>query len=162
MKATIAVMIAAASVLALACASGGSGGSGSSRARCRLAPQDSVFLANGPVYRDCAVDARAVLLNPNVAIDYRPTITSGSRCYEVQLVFVVDARGIPETQSARVVKATEPNLANAVLASLGQFRYQPAQKEGVPVRQIVQFGRRMSVGLVAVRSGTPPPRPPGC
>jgi hypothetical protein len=155
------LLMASAGMLALACASGG-GSSGNRVSGCRLAAQDSVFLARGPVYRDCAVDVRAVQLN-NVPLDYRPTtVPRGTRCYEAQLLFVVDTRGVPEVETARVVRASDSGLSEALLRTLPQWRYRPAQKDGVPVRQIVTMRREIAVGVVVVRSGSPPPPPPRC
>lgn len=153
---TFALACLWAGVLA-ACSSGG--GSRGSAADCGLAPADSVFLAEGPVYRGCHVDRQARLLNPNVAIDFRPSRTpqpnSGSLCFRTDLEFVVGPDGRAEAAGARVVQSTDAEYTRAVLASLPAWRYEPALRNGSPVRQIVRERRAVSIAMH--RSGPPAP-----
>jgi hypothetical protein len=129
---------------------------------CALAATDSVYLAGGPVYRPCAVDRAARLRTRNVRIDFQPTppLPTAS-CYSVQLEFVVAATGVPELETARLVRANNAAYGDAVLASLGQWRYEPARKDGVPVRQIVRETRSVAYRVVAVGSAQVT-RPPSC
>jgi hypothetical protein len=115
------------------------------------------------VYRQCDVDKRARWINESaVRTNYRPPTppaaarNTGTICYDGDLEFVVDERGLPEVETARVVRATDPETGNAVLQSLPQWRFEPAQKGGVPVRQIVRerhIVAAMTVTAVVVRQG---------
>jgi len=138
-----------------ACASAG----GSRSARCELRPMDSVHVQGTALYRECAVDVRAELLNPTTPIDFRPS--GGRTCYSAMIEFVVDTAGAPELATARVVRSNSDDLARALLAALPQWRYRPARRAGAAVRQLVQLQR--AVALVAVRAGSlpsPSSRPP--
>jgi len=135
------------------------------KGRCQLADRDSVFLSAGPVFRDCAVDrpAKSVRLTNT---DYRPT-PSRTTCYSADLEFVVDVVGMPETRTARVIRTNDQAFAEAVLASLSAWNYDPAVRGGTPVRQIVTEHRVMSAMIVTVPAGSGPPsrgsvRPPNC
>jgi hypothetical protein len=120
---------------------------------------DSVYVQGQTLYRDCAVDVRAVLLNPTAPVDFQP---SGARnCYSAAIEFVVDTAGVPELGTARVVRANSDELARALIAALPQWRYRPARKTGLAVRQLVRLER--AVTLVAVPAGSvpsPTSRPP--
>jgi len=161
---TLLLFGVAAIPLASACAH--ASGASAARDECLLGEEDSVYLGGGPVFRDCNVDQEARLTTPNPPIDFRPSTTprSGGRaCYLVELQFVVNVAGVPEKETAKIVRTTEPAFAEAVLASLPSWRYRPAEKEGIPVRQIVRERRAIALAVVAVGSGQSP-RPPttGC
>jgi hypothetical protein len=115
-----------------------------------------------PVYRDCAVERRVRKLTTNIAPDYRPTSNS---CVSAELEFVVTADGKPDATTARVVRTTTPAYAEAVLAILPRFRYEPARRDGVAVAQIVteKYGA-ISKTVVAVAGTRPNPgrAGPGC
>jgi hypothetical protein len=99
-------------------------------------------------------------LNP----DYRPT-SIGNGCYSAELEYVVEADGTPDASTARVIRTNTPGFAEAALAIIPRFRFDPAKREGVAVAQIVSEKFEMMTGRV-VSSGsrpTAPPRPgPGC
>jgi hypothetical protein len=160
---TIAVVGIA--VIAGACAS--ASGKSARRIGCDLPERDSVFALIGPVYRDCAVDRTARLLSTQVHPDYRPT-TPRSTCYSADLEFVVDSAGRPEVPTVRVVRANDQGFAESVLAMVRAWRYDPALRDGRPVRQIVTSHQVMSTMVVVVPKGVPPPsgppaqRPPSC
>jgi hypothetical protein len=119
------------------------------------------YLARGPVYRDCAVDRRARLLTTNGRPQFQPPTPplAGTACYSAQIEVVVDSAGVPELETVRVVRANDPAFADAVLASLPRWRYQPALKSGVAVRQVVRETQTIAVEVVLVRAGeTPRPR----
>jgi hypothetical protein len=151
-------------LVVLSCAGArGAGGSGSS---CALTAQDSAFLAGGAVYSACDVHRRARLQAGTVRVNYQPPAPpSGERCEAVVVRFVVDAAGVPETGTARVVHATDPAFGTAVLNGLGQWRYQPALVDGSPGRQIVEERRIAAVRVAVVPAGSARPqagRPPRC
>lgn len=154
----------------LACAS--SGGGGTRASRCAPQPADSVYRVGAPVFRDCAVDRAARLMNPHVPIPWRPAggnPPQGTRCYEATLEFVVDTTGKPESETARIIRQNQPDFAKAVLSVLPDWRYQPARIGDQPVRQIVRERRTLATAVVTVvvPAGTSPdmvrpPAPPRC
>lgn len=123
------------------------------RADCALRSQDSVFLARGVVYRDCAVDVRARLVTP-VRADFSPPRPA---CYSVTMEFVVDTAGVVDTRSARVTRTTDNAFAESVSLTLPRLRFHPALRDGIKVNQIVSHGAMMSSIVVRVPAGSPPP-----
>jgi hypothetical protein len=147
-----------------ACASaargGGGGGASGPKGSCGLRPSDSSFAAGGPVFRDCAVDAKAQALNPSARIDFQPP-RGGGNCYSAEVEFVVNTAGFPETNTARLVRANDQSFGDAVLSAVRTWRYQPARKDGKPVRQIVDERRTAQTAVVVVPAGgSLPSRPP--
>lgn len=144
---------------ALACAS--AGGAAAQRSACGLRPSDSSFAAAGHVYRDCGVDTKAQAVNPSARIDFQPSTRGVTNCYSAEVEFVVNAAGFPEVSTARVVRANDPSFGEAVLAAVRTWRYQPAIKNGQPVRQIVDERRAAQTAVVVVPAGgAVPTRPP--
>jgi len=134
--------------------------------RCALAAADSVYLDGGPVFRDCAVDRKAKMMG-TPRFDFTPQVSANSRtnCYAVEVQFVVAPDGMPEWRTARFISSNDAGLERAILAALPSWRFEPAQRDGVPVRQIVS--QRLSAALVVVRATgpgavRPPSRPPNC
>jgi hypothetical protein len=153
------------SIVIAACAS--SGKTTEHRTDCVLADRDSVFIRGGPIYRDCAVDRTARLTN-TVHADYRPS-TPRPGCYAADIEFVVDTTGKIETGTARVVRANDTQFAESVIASLPAWKYEPANRDGKLVRQLVSSHQSISAVLVRVPEGSLPPsgrpggqRPPSC
>ena len=156
------LMVAAAT---LACASAPT--KGGQAASCTLDKSDSTYLKRGAVYRDCAVEQRAQPLDRSARIDYRPDgrLAVGQVCYSADVQFVVDANGIPEEDGAVVLRANNTSFGESALRGVAQWRYKPAEIQGLPVRQIVHETVKMSAVTVAVRAGDvprPPTRPPVC
>jgi len=133
------------------------------REPCALRADDAVFAATGNVFRDCAVDRTARLSTKSIRPDWNPT-PGRYDCVSVDMEFVVDTTGKPETATARAIRTNDGAFADAYLASLKQWKYEPAQLRGVKVRQIVAEHRAAQTGkvvFVAVVPGQPPPtRPP--
>lgn len=145
-------------IFAAACASAGSAAGVRAGSRCPLEAKDSVFLAGGPVYRDCAVDRKAEPI-ADVHPEFRADPTT--RCYSAEIEFVVNKNGLPEEETARILHATDRRFAEAVYQTIPRLRYHPALRGGAPVRQIVDFKSAMQSVLVAVPAGSAPPtRPP--
>lgn len=153
----------------VACASGGAG---ATAAQCAAQPADSVYSGSEPAWRACAVQRPARLLTPDQRINWQPpvgTAQPGTRCFLAQVEFVVDTAGVPEAESGRVVQTNEASFARAVLASVPDWRYRPALRDGKPVRQIVTERRTTGTvtRIVAVPQGSgppslPPPQAPRC
>jgi hypothetical protein len=138
----------------------------SGRPSCVLQPSDSVYLKSGPVYRDCGVDQKArrasgqsVQPNFNPSSTVGRTTAPGTTCYVTEIEFVVDARGTPEAENARVVRTTDPAYSQAWLDVLSSLRYEPAAKAGVPVRQVVR--EKFMAAITVARAGQTP-APPNC
>jgi hypothetical protein len=145
-------MLATGAAVVAACASGG----GAKRSEsCGLRTSDSTFLARGPVYRDCAVDRRATATSTRNP-DFRPP-SYRTTCYYANVEFVVDPTGHVEEGTPRVVSTNETSLGQALLDVVPSWRYEPAQLNGVPVRQIVTEHRAIGVGTVVVPKGSGPP-----
>jgi len=115
--------------------------------KCELYRSDSAFVAGKPLYRRCAVDKPALRIDEPTGINFRPIGNRG--CYKATIEFVVDENGMVETDHVRIVLSTAPDLAQAVINTLPQSRYRPAQKAGVAVRQI----ERMEVAVMARMPG---------
>lgn len=116
---------------------------------CVLTDSDMVS-GVAPVYRECGVDRKA-RLTQNAPVDYRPAIVARSpsqadMCYIAEVEFVVDTEGVPERPTIRLIRATDPAYGNAVLGTVSKWRYAPALKEDLPVRQLVRERRTMAVG----------------
>jgi hypothetical protein len=142
-----------------ACASaGGPAGAGGRHSSCPLRAQDSVYLAAGPVYRDCAVDRKAEV-ETNLHPDFRPF--PGQSCYYAEVEFVVGPTGIPEVPTAHVVRSNNHEYGDALSALVPRLKFRPAIRDGATVRQIVDFKQVMQSVVVAVPMGSAPPsRPP--
>ena len=146
--------------VSVGCASGGKPPVSGERGSCSLRAADSALARSGPVYRDCAVDREARLLTSNVRMDFTP---SRSNCYAAEIEVVVDAQGVPEMTTARVVRTTDGAFAEAALATLARHRYEPARVNGQPVRQIVMYQPKLTgtvTRVVVTGSGSQPPPPP--
>lgn len=155
---TLLALVSGAMIGGAGCASAPRG-SQSKAARCAPAERDSVFAAAGPVYRDCAVDVRAKNLT-RARLDYRPSSPPrNGACYSAEIEFVVNAKGVPETNTARVVHTNDQGLAEATIAGLSAWKYEPARLGDVPVRQIVTEKSSMSAMVVVVPQGSAPTRP---
>lgn len=120
-------------------------------------------MAAGPVYRDCSVKTKAVLLTTSIHPEFRPSTqgTMGGACYSAELEFVVDTKGMVETKSVRVVRTNSQPLVEAVLSILPQWRFQPARLNDEPVRQIVIDRRVVKTMVVVAPAGTRPSLPVG-
>jgi hypothetical protein len=150
--------VVATALLATACASASgsaSGGASHSEARhaaCQLRRQDSLFLAVGPVYRDCAVDRQASLQGAAINPQFQPT-SMALNCYVAEVEFVVTAAGQPEANTVRVTRTNDRAFGDAVRDIVPRLRYEPAMRDGVAVRQIVLEKRMVQTAIVRVPVG---------
>jgi len=121
-----------------------------------------------PLYRDCAVEKEAQKISPNISPDWQPTSGRNGSCYSAEVEFVVMTDGKADASTARVVRTNTPALAEALIALIPRYRYEPAKREGVAVAQITTEKIEMMTRVVAVPAGTRPSpssmgRPgPGC
>ena len=121
--------------------------------------RDSLYALRGPVFRDCNVSTKARQVSAYATPDFRPS-GKANACYGTELEFVVDADGLVETKSATVVRSTDDQFTEAVLATLGRLRFEPAVLNGVKVRQIVQQHWGVATAVVVVAPGSRPGPPP--
>ncbi len=154
-------VLAAAGIAALAalaaCASGTK--TADRAAACGLQPGDSTYAAADMVYRDCAVSVKAHPLDNQPRPEYRPSVPVNNACSSVELEFVVSAAGNPESRTAKILRTNDAGYAAAVIGVLGSWRYAPAQRDGVPVRQIVMLKSTMQTLIVVAPAGTRPQMP---
>ncbi|HVX38753.1 MAG TPA: energy transducer TonB [Gemmatimonadaceae bacterium] len=135
---------------------------------CVLAPRDSALIGGRPLYRDCAVSVRARRVSAGTRPDFSPP-DHRTGCFSVDVELVVDTAGLPEPGSARVAATNDRDFADAVLQTVGTWRYNPARLDGRAVRQIAteHVTAQTAEVLVPMGSGPPsgPPRqpmPPNC
>jgi hypothetical protein len=145
-------------VVVSACATGGAKHD-SAASSCPLRESDAPFMTGGVVYRDCAVTHKARLVS-EARPDFQPS--RGTACYAVDFDFVVDRTGKPEIQTARITRSNDQAFAQAVLATLARWKYEPAVRDGEPVRQIVTEHRAAQTMVLVVPAGSSPAaaRPP--
>lgn len=122
---------------------------------CAVRPQDSTFTVVGPVYRDCAVTTKALLLTKDIHPDFHPPERS-SGCYVAEMEYVVNEKGAIETATARVVRTNNQAFADAVISILPQWKFEPGKINDVPVRQIVTAKQQMMTRMVEMPAGSSP------
>ena len=125
--------------------------------RAKCAPLDTIYRLETPVYRDCDVDKEAKPVAPT-RFEFRPSSGSTANCFRAIIEFVVDETGHPLSATARVVRATDQQFAQAVILAIPGWRYAPASRGGMPVKQLVRADQSV-MGVVRV-SGQPAPRMP--
>ena len=116
------------------------------QSKCQLSKADSAYVADKPLYRDCAVDQKAQLIGlaPNPDLREMPQRPG---TYRVVIQFVVDTLGTPESGTVHVTRTTSNEFAEAVLATIPRLHYRPAHKDGVAVRQIVTIDREVRAAI---------------
>src|ERR1043166_960875 len=62
------------------------------KGHCSGAPPDSTWLLRGPVYRDCEVDKKAEVIQPEPLPDYTPMGTPRAGCFSAEFEFEVDKK----------------------------------------------------------------------
>ena len=116
------------------------------------------WIGGTPVFRDCSVDRAARPSGQAPRVQYAPN--SDQYCYHAIIDVVVDASGRPVPSSVKTVRSNEHGYLQAVIASLGERRYEPAQLDGRNVPQIVRINVAIAGGVTVVRDGAPTPRAP--
>lgn len=133
-------------------------------ARASCVGMDTTFRAtfSGPVYTKCGVTREARESGRPIRPDFDPS-RGGASCYRAVIDVVVDAKGTPRAETARIVRTTDTRFARATIDGLRGRRYTPASLNGQPVAQVVQVDEGMEVRTVVVRAspgGGPPVGPP--
>jgi hypothetical protein len=133
-------------------------------ARATCVGLDTTFRATfaAPVYTKCGVTREARESGKSPRPDFDPPRADAS-CYRAIVDVVVDQRGNPVRETARVVRTTDSRFARAVLDALRMRKYTPASLDGQPVAQVVQIDdwmQTMAVVVRASRGSGPPAGPP--
>ncbi len=106
-----------------------------------------------PVYFEFQVE-KQVAQKPGTRARYPESLRSQNISGHVLAQFVVDAEGTVELQSIRILRSTDPEFTQSVLAYLRSVRYKPAEIGGRGVRQLVQQPFNFCL------TGAPPGAPP--
>jgi hypothetical protein len=88
-------------------------------------------------YFEFQVQRAAVYLGDSTALP-RPLASGGAGAGGVVVSFVVDASGVPDQETFKVIKSPESGQYDALRAAVGAWRYRPAYLGGCPVPQLVQ------------------------
>lgn len=128
-------------VVLAACASAGARTEAASL-RCAPIVADSL-ISGEPVHPACGVTREARVVSTPMRPQYTPP--AGLTCVSAVVQVVVDAKGNVIPRTARVVRASDPNLASAMLAALPNLRYDPATKDGAAVAQLASIGWTMTL-----------------
>ena len=105
---------------------------------CDRSDQDTTHYLHAPLYRACAVTMAA----RRVASDVRPEFWPTGRdrnCFAAQVEFALDTLGRPEPRTSRLLRASDPGYAAAVLAIVPGLRFEPAWLGGRRVRQVFEL-----------------------
>lgn len=129
------------------------------------APADSTFGEFGTVYSACEVDKQA-RLRGQLRPAYNPSNPASiPSCLKTVVDVVVDENGLPIVPSVRLVSTTDRAHGEAVMEAVRTAKFQAAQKEGNPVRQVIRLdhggvvSQRVTVGAVS-GAATPMQRSP--
>jgi hypothetical protein len=92
-------------------------------------------------------------------MDWRPPSSPGelTGCYRAIIHLVVDERGLPIAETARLVRTTDTQFARAAMDAIISMRFRPALRNGVAVKQVYEHD---AAALVAVSVGGGRPSPP--
>lgn len=134
---------------------------------CALPRPDTYRLADPPIYRACDVTQPARLGGELPRLNFRPSnqaMAARAGCLRAEFAFVVNHDGAVDTATVALVETNYPEYGQAVRATLARLKYEPAELDGVPVRQAVshvQEGRLTGPGgrvaFAVGRVGAPPP-----
>jgi hypothetical protein len=111
---------------------------------CDHADQDTSHYLHTPLYRACAVSAKARPTTNGVQPEFRATGRDRS-CFSAVIQVAVDTAGLPEGRTARVLRSNDPGFAAAVLAIVPALRFQPARLGERPVRQLFELREVMVI-----------------
>jgi len=117
---------------------------------CDHADQDTSHYLHTPLYRACAVSVKARPIANDARPEYRATGRDRS-CFSAIIQLAVDTTGFPESRTARVIQATNPSFAAAVLAIVPGLRFEPARIGERHVRQLFELRE-----VMVIRQGRSP------
>lgn len=113
--------------------------------RVRPLPAEAVARLRAEARSADQVDQPGLLVSGPLAISYPDSLFRASVAGEVTVEFVVNARGLIEWSTMRVVYETHPAFSRSVLEALVEAQWEPARLKGQAVSQLVRvpvhFGR---------------------
>lgn len=116
-------------------------------AECALSAQDSAFASDFPLYTRCTVQTPARPLDTQpvelIAMSMQPRV----QCFKADIQFVVGFNGKPEKGTARIITTNDDVYAQAVLASLPGWMYEPGRVSGLAVRQLVRVHKTTPIRI---------------
>jgi TonB family protein len=102
----------------------------------RLPNEQRPLVPDPGVYYEHAVGCAADPLPSNPAPKYPRVPAQERRRREVLARFIVDTTGLVEPASVQFLANEDPRFARAARATLARWRFSPATRRGVPVRQL--------------------------
>jgi TonB family protein len=97
------------------------------------------------VYFEYQVQKSVSPLPGNRAPRYPDILRSANVEGEVLAQFIVDENGVADSTSFTVLRSTHDLFTNAVLSTIGSFRFNPAELNGQRVKQLVQMPFQFSL-----------------
>src|SRR5688572_4346305 len=102
---------------------------------CSVIVVDSLVYGVGQFHCDCDVDQLARRKrSPSPSYSF----SGDSGCVTADIEFGVDETGLPVASTAHVIAASSARSGVASLRALKNWRYDPATKDGIPVKQVVR------------------------
>lgn len=101
-------------------------------------PERAAVEDEEPVYTVIEVHEEAVRAANSAAPAYPPQLLTDGVEGAVTVQYVVDASGVPDIGSLRVISTTRREFADAVREALPHMRFTPARIDNQPVRQLVE------------------------
>lgn len=135
------------------------GCAGGTRAARACPPLPTDYQTYEGLYQTCNVDQRArVTSTPRPDFSrLEPLINSNAGCYTADFTLVVDEKGVPVARSVRLVRANSQSYARAIEEMVHGLRFEPAKKDGMPVRQFYEYEAKMQYRSMSGTGSRPPP-----
>ena len=122
-------------------------------------PLPTEYQAYEGLYQQCNVDQRArVTSTPRPDFSrLEPLLNSRAGCYSADFTLVVDENGVPVDRSIKLVRTTSQSYARAIEEMVRGLRFDPAKKDGMPVRQFYEYEAKMQYRSMSGTGSRPPP-----
>lgn len=110
--------------------------------------------SGAPVYQACQVDREAKPRGNPPRLDWSPPTSDlhDGACFRADFRFVVDTLGFPEAGTILDGSSNNATFQQAVKDGIPMMRYEPAQLNGAPVRQVVAYHQSVAVRRVVAPS----------
>ena len=113
--------------------------SGSEPARTDVVPERSPREPTGETYFEFQVESPVTAKPGGNAVRYPAPLRAANIEGEVLAQFAVDADGVPDATTFKVLRSTDEQISAAVREALPSMRFNPAKVGGHAVRQLVQM-----------------------
>jgi hypothetical protein len=114
------------------------------RRSCDRSDQDSTALFHSPLYRTCAVDVPARVVEQKLQPNFRWEARTFA-CYSALIIVAVDTTGMPEVETAHIQRYSNYEFAQSMLDVVGGFRFEPARLGDAHVRQLYEWHAALTV-----------------